>query len=142
MSDRDIVSRLPYRLRNRFESLGAYVKAVIDEEQRGTQKNMKLKRDHVQLIQLIVFIHCLDDFLREGTNAARGAVEGLGRLGIDGFSVGSTEFSGNNENVARGEVLADQLRAAVAEMDLFNSLPSNVGPTQLTQELIRRIKHA
>lgn len=142
MSHHDIVNRLPYRLRNRFDSLSAYVKTIIDEEERTKAARFKLNRDRVQLIQLVVFIYCLDDFLREGTNAARGAVQGLSRIGLDGFSVGSNEFSGDNENVTRGETLANHLKAVVSKMELFASLPDGLGITQLTRTLIKEIKNA
>ena len=92
MPDREILNSLPYRLRSRFEWLGGYVQTLIDSEEAEKKAKRKLTRSEIQLIQLIVFVHSLDFFFREGTRAARGAVNGLQALGVPGFTVGSTEF--------------------------------------------------
>lgn len=139
---RDLINRLPYRLRNRFDSLSGFVKSVIDDHESKLPQRPRLSQNQVRLIQLIVFIHTLDDFLREGTAAARSAAVGFQELGVDGFVVGTTVFSGENENVMRGEVLADRLRLMVADLEVFDAVDSNQGPAQLTLDLWERLQNA
>lgn len=139
MPSREILNQLPYRLRSRFEWIGGYVKALLDTEETETKAKRKLTKSEVQLIQLIVFVHSLDFFFREGTRAARGAIGSLETLGVPGFQVGSTEFRGENENVTKGEDLANRLREYLSDNELLNSIPSDQTPTDLTKYLRRRI---
>jgi len=139
MPDREILNSLPYRLRSRFEWLGGYVQTLIDSEEAETKAKRKLTKSQIQLIQLIVFVHSLDFFFREGTRAARGAVNGLQALGVPGFTVGSTEFRGENENVTRGEDVANRLMEYLSGNELFRSIPQGQTPTELTKFLRRRI---
>ena len=139
MPDREILNSLPYRLRSRFEWLGGYVQTLIDSEEAEKKAKRKLTRSEIQLIQLIVFVHSLDFFFREGTRAARGAVNGLQALGVPGFTVGSTEFRGENENVTRGEDVANRLMEYLSGNELFRSIPQGQTPTELTKSLRRRI---
>ena len=139
MPDREILNSLPYRLRSRFEWVGGYVQAVLESEETETTRGRKLTKDEVHAIQLIVFVTSLDFFFREGTSAARGAVNGLAALGVPGFKVGSTEFRGENENVTRGEDVANRLMEYLSGNELFRSIPQGQTPTELTKFLRRRI---
>lgn len=139
MADREILNSLPYRLRSRFEWVGGYVQALIESEETDTTLGRRLTRDEVHSIQLIVFVTSLDFFFREGTSAARGAVNGLAALGVPGFKVGSTEFRGENENVTRGEDVANRLMEYLSGNELFRSIPQGQTPTELTKFLRRRI---
>jgi hypothetical protein len=114
MADRDWTESLPRALKLRFDGLGNYVSAVLEEHSRaGT-----LSRNAIRQIHIIAFIKSLDDFLREGTQAAVRAVDQFESLGVRGFRIGSEEFAGRNDAVMRGQVLADRLRNAVANDSL------------------------
>src|SRR5438309_1456357 len=109
-SDAAWLQTLPYAIRRRFASLQKYVLAVLDEVGLRT----KVTKSHVQHIQIQIFVRSLDEFLQDGNEAARAAVDSLNALGIDGFRVGSELFAGRNEAVTRGERLSAQLRATAA----------------------------
>src|SRR6185436_5803087 len=98
----EIIKQLPQPLQNRFNSLGSYVKAVLEDLERNIKPKNRLSREDVSIIQLAVFIYYLNWFLREGTKAAQGSIETLERFGLEGFSVGSTVFTKDNENTLLG----------------------------------------
>jgi hypothetical protein len=114
MADRDWTESLPRALKLRFDGLGSYVSAVLEEQSKTTT----LSRDAIKQIHIVAFIKSLDDFLREGTQAATRAVDQFESLGVRGFRIGTEEFSGRNEAVMRGQVLSDRLRSAVANDSL------------------------
>lgn len=120
MADRDWTDQLPKALKLRFDGLGTYVSAVLEEQ----PKRRPLSKDTVRQIQTIVFIKTLDEFLREGSNAAIRAVDLFRDLGVDGFRLGTQDFVGRNEAVMRGSVLADRLRLAVADEPLRRFIAS------------------
>lgn len=112
----DIVKILPYRIRSRCDSLGAFVKAVLDEEDHNREQVDKLTTDDIQLIQLLVLVGFLDSFFEDGTTAARSAVRRFEDLGVRGFTVGRKAFEGDNENVRLGEELAKELRDTLSRL--------------------------
>lgn len=79
--------------------------SVLEEE----RLKDRLSRDDLQAIQLAAFVYGLQDFLREGSRAAARAADAFAALGVEGFKVGREYFSGRNEAVTRGEILANQL---------------------------------
>lgn len=110
MAERDWTESLPRALKLRFDGLGNYVSSVLEEQTRaGT-----LSREATRQIHIVAFIKSLDDFLREGTQAAGRAVDQFATLGIRGFRIGTEEFAGRNEAVMRGQVLSDRLRSTIA----------------------------
>ena len=135
MTIHDMVGQLPSRLRIRFQSLSKYVRALIREQEEGLRRSNRLSNEDVQLIQLAVFIGSLHFFLREGSKAARGAVNGFESFGVPGFMVGTTEFVGENENVTQGERLAEELMAIAKQNDLLTDEMIDMTPTQLTLHL-------
>lgn len=143
----DIVNMLPYRMRGRFESLGSYVHAIIEEEQQSAEKPFRLSRDEIQQIQLVVVVSRLHDFFREGSGAARNAVGVFDSLGIPGFSVGNTRFEGRNTNVVRGDRLAQSLRKRI-DIQRITGLPSrgdsfdSRSVRDLVKDLIKRVVDA
>lgn len=109
----ELIKLLPYRLRIRFDSLSAYVKGIIDDEEMSMEKSSRLKQKEVKQIQLLVFVSVLDAFFRDGSNAARSAVSNFEALGVEGFSVGNSIFERENSNVQMGDTLSEQLRSAI-----------------------------
>ena len=79
---------LPRSIRQRFDGLGKYVESVLDE----AGLRVKLERDAIQQIQIIVFAQALNEFLRDGSEAAATAVDALAAFGVEGFRVGSELF--------------------------------------------------
>ena len=121
--DSDWLRSLPRSVRQRFDGLGKYVEAVLDE----ARLRDKLGRNDIQQIQIIVFVRALEAFLREGSEAASGAVDALAEFGIDGFRVGSELFSGRNDAVMRGYRLAEGLRTAAVEAGVAEGSESVLG---------------
>jgi hypothetical protein len=116
----DLVDLLPWRLKGRFESLGSYVDAVLHEHEEKIPKQRQLKNEDIQVIKLAVFIYALQDFFREGTRAAARAVDVFQALGVPGFTVGSSLFEGRNENVVRGDRLAQALWQAIGDTEILS----------------------
>jgi hypothetical protein len=113
LADRDWTESLPRAVKLRFDGLGNYVSAVLEERPTG-----RLSRDAIKQIHIVAFVKSLDDFLREGTQAAARAVDQFGELGVRGFRIGTEDFAGRNEAVMRGQVLSERLRSAVADDSL------------------------
>ena len=108
----DWLRGLPHAVRRRFEGLHRYVLAVLDE----VGLSGKLSKVAIEQIQILVFTRSLDEFLRDGSDAATAAVDAFSALGVDSFRVGSELFSGRNQAVMRGELLSTELRAAAANL--------------------------
>ena len=132
----DIVKLLPYALQRRFNSLGAYVRAIVEEMEENRRRKAKLSNEDISFIQLAVFIHSIDWFLREGTRAARASIDTLQHLGLTGFSVGSTVFERDNENTLLGRNLAEGLLRALQNPEIVTLIKS--APNM--RSLIRRLR--
>jgi len=136
----EVLLGMPYRLRTRFEWIGAYVTSVIEEERNTVSHVERLTRAEVQLVQLEVLSQYLDMFFRDGTAAAIKAVDVLNMMGVRGFSIGSSTFRGRNKEVMRGNKLSQSLRKTVTNI---SSQPGTVvGIRELTLKVIRRVRHA
>jgi hypothetical protein len=143
----ELIKMLPYKLRIRFDSLSAYVKGIIDDEEQSLEPTLRLKPDDVHQVQLLVFISVLDNFFQEGTTAAKSAVASFRRLGVDGFSVGNSVFEGQNENVLMGETLSNRLHSALSSEGASPSLRQVVlrrrrGIRDLVRALMRQVRNA
>jgi hypothetical protein len=146
MSDRapnitEIIQRLPQKLQVRFNSLGNYVQGIIDEESFKSQKEIKLSRDDIELIQLAAFIYSLDSFLRAGTYSAKAASTIFEDFESEGFQIGSTVFTRNNANTMRGEVLADELRSIVERTRLGRIIRNSPTMKHLIATLIQEMNN-
>lgn len=140
MSYTQILTQLPTRLRPRFESLGRYVKTIVDEEQVHMPRRNRLKRQQIELLQTLVFVHVLNDLFKETTAAAMRTVMTFEELGVSGFSVGQTDFVGRNENVMRGERLSEQLMQQAGEFLPTTDENGSRGLRQFIKELIKRVQ--
>jgi hypothetical protein len=133
-----IIERLPVKLKNRFQSLGSYVRNII-EEMTGNKRQIHLSTEDIQLIQLAALIYSLDSFFRKGTKSAREASTIFEELGGEGFQVGSSIFTKNNENTQRGEILADDLRRVIDGSFISQPIQDSYTMHQLIITLIRKI---
>ena len=107
MAEAAWVEHLPRSMRLRFDGLGAYTKSILSE----AEVLDDLRAPQIRQIQTVVFLKSLEQFLRDGTEAAASAVDEFQQLGVPGFSVGSDVFTGRNYAVMRGSRLAESLRA-------------------------------
>lgn len=114
MAEDDWTASLPRALKARFEGIGNYVSAVLEERPRP----QRLSRAAVRQIQLVAFVKSLDEFLRDGTEAAIHAVDEFKSLGVQRFRIGTEDFEGRNEAVMRGALLSESLRRAVGDDSL------------------------
>lgn len=110
----DFIKVLPRTIQRRFEGLGSYVTAILEEN------NLEdLPAEDRELLLLLVFIKWLETFLRDGHRAAKMAVDTFADLGVASFSIGSQVFSKGSEAVLRGKELADGLRASIQDPQLL-----------------------
>lgn len=137
----EIIRYLPRKIQVRFDSLGNYVKGLIDEESARRDKEIKLSSEHIQLIQLAALIYSLDSFMRAGSYAAQIAASTFEEYELRGFQVGSSVFTENNENTLRGRVLADKLRATVARTRLGVLIRNSSTMRDLISTLIREMNN-
>jgi hypothetical protein len=135
----DVLSRLPRRMRVRFESLGSYVRSIVNELEERTPRPDRLADESVQLIQLVVLVYAMDDLLREGSRAARAAVGQFRETGMAGFTVGTSVFEGENANVTLGEDLSRGLRLSLP-LEVLELVDSASGIGSLTRTLVERAR--
>lgn len=133
----EIVKMLPYRLQLRFDSLSGYVLGMIDHIRSERRIEVRLSREEIQLIQLAAFIYTLDYFFRAGTRAASEASTTFERFRLEGFQVGKTQFTRDNENTRRGENLANSLRESIAGTRLDRIIRTSRSLDSLVQTLVR-----
>jgi len=131
---------LPRSLALRFDSLGSYVRAVVAESEESISAQHKLNRKDIERIQLVAFVVELDRFFNEGAFAAEKAVDELERLDIPGFVVGTTEFSGRNENVILGRNLSAALREKIVDPELLLLINKEWSVPRLVRELVKRTR--
>ena len=136
----DFIDLLPRRLKTRFESIGAFVDAVVQEREDSLPKEKRLKNDDIGIIKLAVLIFALQEFFREGSRAAVRAVDEFQALGVPGFKVGSSLFEGRNENVVRGDKLAEALREAVSDPEILSAIDRTPRMRDLVLDLMRRVR--
>jgi hypothetical protein len=70
----DIIAGLPISIRRRFSSLGGYVRAVIDEDEREVADVVRTSKTSLDAITTVVTAMAVARFLRDGSEAAKRAV--------------------------------------------------------------------
>lgn len=118
----DFVKLLPRTLQRRFEGLGSYVTAILEE-----RDITGLRAEERELIQFLALIRSLETFLLDGHRAADMAVTTFAGLGIKKFTIGQQSFSEGSDAVLRGKHLAEGLRAAIQDpvlLQLIDDAPS------------------
>jgi hypothetical protein len=137
----EIIGLLPYRIRSRFDSLSTYVAALIAEVREGRTGRVELSRDDVHMIQAVAFIYSIDSFFRDGTRAAAKAVDEFSRLGVTGFMIGNTAFTGRNDNVMLGENLSKVLKNHLGSPRLVRIIERAKGLKMLVGLMVRELGH-
>ncbi len=137
----EIISLLPRKLQLRFDSLGNYVRGMIEEETAKLGAGISLSAEEEQLIHLAVFIYSLDSFFRTGTNAARNTSITFEEFGFSGFQVGNAFFTQNNDNTLRGIQLANELANTVANTPLGRFIRNASSMKDLVSTLTREVNN-
>lgn len=135
----EIVQQLPHKLQLRFNSLGNYVRGMIDEEAARTGREIRLGHDTIQLIQLAALVYSLDSFLRAGTYAARSASTVFEGFELSGFQVGTADFTKDNRNTRLGELLANELSRTISRVWLGRFVRDSRTMKELISDLIREL---
>jgi hypothetical protein len=130
---------LPRNLENRFVSLASYVNSIIDVERQNNKRFPKLTEQQITLIQLLVFVYTLDNFMRTGTLAARTASNIFSQFDMDGFKIGSKSFTANNENTLLGENLANGLQESIGQAELEELVKNSKSIRELILSIVRRL---
>jgi hypothetical protein len=132
---------LPSNLQRRFWSLAQYVRIVIEENEDSLPNYEKTRKDALDEITTVVFVVILSRFLHDGTEAAKRAVDAFKEVGLDSFFIGSAEFSGRNENVMLGEVLAKKLDDILLHAGIESHLITQYNIPSMALELRDHLKH-
>jgi hypothetical protein len=111
------------------DTLNERLKKLQSEKER-TDELARLK-DIANEASLVILIVLLRSFFEEGTRAAIQAVDTFQELGIEGFQIGSKVFSGRNEDVMRGELLADKLEQMITTPGLSDLIKNSRYPYQV-----------
>jgi hypothetical protein len=137
----EIIKQLPQPFQNRFNSLGGYVRSVIEELEKNTKPKNRLGKEDVSIIQLAVFIYYMNWFLQEGTRAAQASILTLESFGLVGFSVGSTVFTRDNENTLLGKNLAEGLMKSLGNSPLATYIKQAKNMPSLIRNLRDEMKY-
>ena len=121
MNISEIMKSAPRYLTLRYGSLNSYVweslfpqdyrnrifsRIKSEPERKGKFIKMKSLADEASLL---VFIFVTRKIFQEGATAAKDTVDILKELDVEEFYLGSAKFSGRNENVILGDLLAEEL---------------------------------
>ena len=136
-----VLNSLPHRIRNRFSGLPTYAKAIIEADEERLTKSQRTSRADMQQIQIIFQLILLDRFFQKGTEVAQLTVQELQAAGVNGFSVGTSLFEGENEAVMRGANLSIRLRAVVPEIESLSQRFSGIAASQLVIPLRNLVRH-
>ncbi len=133
----EILKHAPKYITIRYNSLNRHVwdQLFPEDERRRMFSRLHSKEQRKRLYQnmksfsdeasLLVFIFVLKKVFSEGSKAAKDTVDTLKELGIEGFSLGKTFFSGRNENVVLGDILAEKLLSLLDENSIQLITKSN-----------------
>lgn len=134
-----IVSQLPQKLQRRFESLGGYIRGLIEEERQRLGKDINLTSENIQLIQLAALLYSLESFFRAGSSSARGAAATFEQFQIPGFQVGRTTFTSTSYSTQLGDVLADRLQNTIRNSRLGVVISNSATMRDLITTMIREM---
>jgi hypothetical protein len=136
----DFLNLLPRKLQVRFTSLGSYVRALVTEIKLEHHIEDDFGPTEIQIIQLVAFIYALERFMRVGSHAARKASVAFNAFGLEGFQVGSTQFTKNNLNTTRGRRLANMLRASIVNTPVERIVKNSHSLKNLVEAMIFEIR--
>jgi len=137
----DIIVSLPRPIRLRFDSIGGYVQGIIAEQEESLPVGRHLRSEEVDLVKLIAFCYAATRLFREGSSAARSAVDELALFEIPGFQIGSVLFHERNENVMLGDTLADDMMRAFEGTPFQRAIVSSTSMNDLVKTVSRRLRH-
>lgn len=130
MNTAEIFKDAPKYISQRFYAISSYVwKSLFPENtlnerlrkidtEKARAEELKRLKEIADEASLVVLILLLRKFFSEGSNAAIQAVDLFKELGVEGFQIGSKYFSGRNENVMEGELLAEGLMDTIKSPEL------------------------
>lgn len=113
-----MIENMPKFARDRFYHLRSFVRTELFPRKvfldgYGARKSQPERdeykgkvKDLVDEATVVIFVFLMRKFLSEGTVMAEETVDLLEHLGIQGFSVGSVDYQGRNENVTMGRHLS------------------------------------
>ena len=127
---------LPRALKTRLDGIGSYVVAVLEEK----DYLHRISKPNLQRIQMVASLKSLDEFLRDGTEAAILSVDAFAELGVAGFRIGTEHFEGRNEAVMRGATLSQNLRRSIEDPELLGFIESGQTLRDVVVELGRRLR--
>jgi len=133
----DFRESLPSSFRHRFDSLGGYINAILEQKRKGEPK---LTKREIEFIQIVVFITVLKRFLVEGAKAAQMTLDELKEQGIKSFSIGSSHFEEGSEDLRRGFVLASELLNAISNPRIKEWVESDKPLYQIVDDLDRNAR--
>jgi len=116
----EVMKFAPRYLSLRYGSLNSYVwEKLFPPEYRSKllrYKNDETKKERIEWMKsladeasLLAFIFVTKKIFSEGAQAAKDAVDIFAKLDVNEFYLGTTCFSGRNENVILGDMLAEKL---------------------------------
>lgn len=138
----------PKYISQRFSAINSYVwqsffpDNLLNERLRRyeteelSKSELNRLKDIANEASLVIFIFLLKRFFAEGTNAAIQAVDTFNELGVNGFQIGSKFFSGRNENVMEGQLLADTLMNTITNQELITL----INDSQYVSQIVNRYR--
>lgn len=118
----DILLALPPSVRRRFTSLDKYTREItirqLGDRNLTNKRRREFLRDYLSEIQAAVLIIAVERYLEDGIRAAEGAVEIATSLDVEGFSIGSTDFSEDSPDIAAWRDVHAQLNTIIDESQL------------------------
>lgn len=133
----DFREQLPGSFRHRFDSLGGYVNAILEEKRKGA---LKLAKQEKEFIQIVIFITVLRRFLVEGARAAQMTLDELKHQGIHSFTIGGARFEEGSEDLKRGFLLAADLLEAIKSPKVKEWVESDKPLYEIVDELDRNAR--
>lgn len=130
MQSANLFEGAPKFLTTRFSSISKYVSETLIPESTIRQKTLKYRtkdekleeQNRLKLVaneaSIVTFIFLTYKFFKEGSNAAKQAADTFNELGVEGFYIGRTYFSERNENVIKGEVIAERLLNSISNEEI------------------------
>jgi sugar phosphate isomerase/epimerase len=115
----ELLAALPATLRRRFASLDKYTKEITLRQLEKRNLSKKAMRDflrnHLAEVQGAVLAIAVFRYLEDGIAAAEGAITIAKSLGVEGFTVGSTAFSEDSQEVADWRAMHAALELVLKE---------------------------
>ncbi|GEM_PF-1886995 len=117
-----LLMALPHSLRHRFSSLDKYTREItvrqLDARHLSKVQRRQFLHDHLADIQAAVLVIVVCRYLEDGIKAAEGAVNIARSFDVDGFTVGSTDFSEGSRDIAAWKRVHSKLVLLLGEYQI------------------------